>query len=54
MWGDWGKLIVAKGFKKFLKPNKSPNLVTLPMIQNRPSITTTKEENISENVQVCE
>ena len=28
--GDWGKLIVAKGFKK---SNKSPNLVTLGLIQ---------------------
>ena len=28
--GDWGKIIVAKGFKK---PNKSPNLVTLGLIQ---------------------
>ena len=29
MWGDFGKLIVAKGFKKLPKNNKSPNLVTL-------------------------
>ena len=29
MWGDLGKLIVAKGFKSCLKFNKSPNLVTL-------------------------
>ena len=28
--GDWGKIIVAKGFKK---SNKSPNLVTLGLIQ---------------------
>ena len=27
--GDLGKLIVAKGFKKFPKSNKLPNLVTL-------------------------
>ena len=27
--GDLGKLIVAKGFKKLPKSNKSPNLVTL-------------------------
>ena len=27
--GDLGKLIVAKGFKKFPKVQKSPNLVTL-------------------------
>ena len=27
--GDWGKLIVAKGFKTCQKSNKSPNLVTL-------------------------
>ena len=27
--GDWGKLIVAKGFKKLPKVQKSPNLVTL-------------------------
>ena len=27
--GDWGNLIVAKGFKKLPKVNKSPNLVTL-------------------------
>ena len=27
--GDLGKLIVAKGFKKLPKVNKSPNLVTL-------------------------
>ena len=29
MWGDLGKLIVAKGFKNCPKSNKSPNLVTL-------------------------
>ena len=28
--GDLGKLIVAKGFKKLPKVQKSPNLVTLP------------------------
>ena len=28
-WGDWGKLIVAKGFKRCPKSNKLPNLVTL-------------------------
>ena len=27
--GDLGKLIVAKGFKKWPKANKSPHLVTL-------------------------
>ena len=27
--GDLGKLIVAKGFEKLPKSNKSPNLVTL-------------------------
>ena len=27
--GDFGKIIVAKGFKKCPKSNKSPNLVTL-------------------------
>ena len=27
--GDWGKIIVPKGFKKLPKSNKSPNLVTL-------------------------
>ena len=27
--GNLGKLIVAKGFKKLPKSNKSPNLVTL-------------------------
>ena len=26
---DWGKLIVAQGFKKLPKVKKSPNLVTL-------------------------
>ena len=30
--GDLGKLIVAKGFKKLPKSNKSPNLVTLSAI----------------------
>ena len=30
--GDLGKLIVALGFKKFPKSNKSPNLVTLKRI----------------------
>ena len=29
--GDLGNLIVAKGFKKLPKSNKSPNLVTLRM-----------------------
>ena len=29
--GDWGKLIVAKGFKICPKSNKLPNLVTLPL-----------------------
>ena len=29
--GGLGKFIVAKGFKKCLKSNKSPNLVTLKM-----------------------
>ena len=29
MLGDLGKLIVAKGFKKLPKVQKSPNLVTL-------------------------
>ena len=29
MWGNLGKLIVAKGFKICPKSNKSPNLVTL-------------------------
>ena len=29
---DLGKLIVAKGFKKLPKSNKSPNLVTLHLI----------------------
>ena len=29
--GDLGKLIVAKGFKKLPKVQKSPNLVTLPL-----------------------
>ena len=28
--GDLDKLIVAKGFKSFIKSNKSPNLFTLP------------------------
>ena len=27
--GNWGNLIVAKGFKKLPRVNKSPNLVTL-------------------------
>ena len=27
--GDWGKLIVARGFKSCPKCNKLPNLVTL-------------------------
>ena len=30
--GDLGKLIVAKGFKKLPKSNKSPNLVTLAIV----------------------
>ena len=30
--GDLGKLIITKGFKKFPKSNKSPNLVTLKRI----------------------
>ena len=29
MWEIWAKLIVAKGFKKLPKFNKSPNLVKL-------------------------
>ena len=29
MWGDLGKLIAAKGFKKLPKSNNLPNLVTL-------------------------
>ena len=31
--GDLAKLIVAKGFKSCPKSNKSPNLVTLDVIQ---------------------
>ena len=31
--GDLGKLIVAKGFKSCPKSNKSPNLVTLDVVQ---------------------
>ena len=34
--GDLGKLIVAKGFKKLPKVQKSPDLVTLVVVQ--PSI----------------
>ena len=30
MLGDLGKLIVAKGLKRLLKVQKSPDLVTLP------------------------
>ena len=33
--GDLGKLIVAKGFKKLPKSNKSPNLVTLIADHNK-------------------
>ena len=29
MWGDLGKIIVTKGFKKLPKVQKTPNLVTL-------------------------
>ena len=36
--GDWGKLIVAKGFKSFPKSNKSPNLVTLLETQQQKKI----------------
>ena len=32
---DLGTLIVAKGFKSCPKSNKSPNLVTLPTVQNQ-------------------
>ena len=32
--GDLGKLIVAKGFKKLHKVQKTPNLVTLALIFN--------------------
>ena len=35
--GDWGKLIVAKGFKSCPKSNKSPNLVTLATTAFHPS-----------------
>ena len=33
--GDLGKFIVAKGFKKLPKVQKSPNLVTLIGLQSR-------------------
>ena len=36
---DMGKLIVAKGFKKFYKVQKSPNLVTLCPIRNATGTT---------------
>ena len=31
-WGDWGKLIGAKGLKSFIKSTIYPNLVTLAAI----------------------
>ena len=34
MWGDLGKLIVAKGYKSCPKSNKSSNLVTLFVLAN--------------------
>ena len=39
--GDLGKLIVAKGFKNFPKPNKLPNLGTLT-----PTATATLHTNV--------
>ena len=38
--GDLGKLIVAKGFEKLPKVQKSPNLVTLAMGVLKPQLIT--------------
>ena len=42
--GDLGKLIIAKGFEKLPKAQKSPNLVTL--IDGRMSLTVAVKESL--------
>ena len=48
MWGDFGKLIVAKGFKSCPNSNKSPNLVTLVVLKLLQFYDFLKLENLSQ------
>ena len=62
MWGDLGKLIVAKGFKNCAKSNKLPNLVTLVVCKSlkRSNFLNPRKKdfhlnfNVAEEMKICQ